>query len=72
MDHVTRLQLVGKVTYYLGWITAICGALVHFNIGIRMFVAINLPQRNLLEASLFFLLMCIASELRAAQTKHPA
>jgi len=66
MDHVTRLRLVARVTYYLGWIAAICGVLAHFNVGMRMFAAINLPQRNLLEASVLLFLICVSSELRAS------
>ena len=66
MEHVTRLWLIGRVTYYLGWIAAISGLLVHFNIGVRMFVALNISQRNMLEASVLFFLICMASELRAA------
>jgi len=66
MEHVTRLRLIGRVTYYLGWIAAISGLLVHFNIGVRMFVALNISQRNMLEASVLFFLICMASELRAA------
>ena len=71
MEHVTRLRLIGRVTYYLGWIAAIFGLLVHFNIGVRMFVALNISQRNMLEASVLFFLICMASELRAAP-KQPA
>jgi len=65
MDHSARLQLVGRVTYYLGWIAALCGALVHFSFATKMFVAINLNQRNLFEGSVLFFLICTASELRA-------
>lgn len=65
MDHVTRLQLVARVTYYLGWLAAICGALVHFNIAVRFFTSIGLPQRNLLEAALMLFLISMASALRA-------
>lgn len=65
MDRVTRLQLIGRITYYLGWISAICGALVHFNIATRMFVSLGLPQRNLFEASVMLFLICMASEVRA-------
>ena len=65
MDHVTRLQMLARVTYYLGWLAAICGALVHFNIGMKVFTAIGLPQRNLLEAALLLFLISMASALRA-------
>jgi len=65
MDHLARLQFVGRVTYYLGWIAAVCGSLVHFSLATRMFISINLTQRNLFEASVLFFLICTASELRA-------
>jgi hypothetical protein len=65
MDHVARLQLVGRVTYYLGWIAALCGAVVHFSFITRMFAAVHLSQRNLFEGSVLFFLICTASELRA-------
>jgi len=32
MDHNGRLQLIGRVTYYLGWIALLCAGLVHLNI----------------------------------------
>jgi hypothetical protein len=65
MNHVARLQLVGKVTYYLGWIALLCGGLVHINIAKSLFVAINLSQRNLFEVSMVSFVICIASALRA-------
>lgn len=68
MGHVARLQLVGRVTYYLGWISLVCGALVHANVARGMFAAMDLSQRNLFEASVICFLICIASELRARDT----
>lgn len=68
MDHIARLQLVGRATYYLGWVALLCGGLEHLNIGVRMFLAMNLPQRNLLELSVVCFVICIASELRARDT----
>lgn len=68
MGHVARLQLVGRVTYYVGWISLVCGALFHVNIARGMFVAIDLSQRNLFEVSVVCFLICIASELRARDT----
>jgi hypothetical protein len=65
MGHLARLQLVGRVTYYLGWIGLLCGALVHLNVARGMFLAIDLTQRNLFEVSVLCFLICIASELRA-------
>ena len=65
MDHLARLQFIGRVTYYLGWIAAVCGGLAHFGLATRMFISINLTQRNLFEGSMLFFLICTASELRA-------
>lgn len=65
MGHLARLQLVGRVTYYVGWISLICGALDHLNIGRTAFVAIRLTQRNLFEVAVVCFLICIASQLRA-------
>jgi hypothetical protein len=70
MDHFARLQLVGRVTYYLGWFAAVCGGLVHFSLATRMFAAINLTQRNLFEGSVLFFLISTASELRALVLAH--
>jgi hypothetical protein len=66
MGHLARLQLVGRVTYYLGWISLICGALVHLGVGRAAFTAISLTKRNLFEVALVCFVICIASELRAA------
>jgi hypothetical protein len=65
MGHFARLQLVGRVTYYLGWIALLCGGLVHLNIAKGLFLAMSLSQRNLFEVSVVCFLICIASELRA-------
>jgi hypothetical protein len=65
MSHVIRLQLIGRVTYYIGWIALVCGGLFHLNIGTKLFLAMRLPQRNLLELGVVCFLICIASELRA-------
>ena len=65
MSHVIRLQLIGRVTYYVGWIALICGGLSHFSIATKLFWAVSLTKRNLLEASVVCFLICIASELRA-------
>lgn len=65
MDHLARLQLTGKITYYVGWIALLCGGLVHFNIARPLFAAIDLTQRNLFELSVVAFLICIASALRA-------
>lgn len=65
MGHFVRLQLVGRVTYYVGWIALVGGGLVHLNIATKLFLAINLTKRNLLEVSMVCFVICIASELRA-------
>ena len=65
MDHVARLQLIGRVTYYVGWLSLLCGAMVHVNIARTMFASIGLSQRNLFEVSVACFVICIASELRA-------
>jgi hypothetical protein len=68
MDHVARLQLIGRITYYVGWLALLCGALVHLNVARGMFMAINLSQRNLFEVSVACFVICIASELRAGDS----
>jgi hypothetical protein len=65
MDHVARLQLIGRVTYYVGWITLLCGGLVHVNIATSLFLAMRMTQRNLFEISVISFLICVASELRS-------
>ena len=65
MDRFARLQLVGRITYYIGWIALICGAAVHVNVARSLFASIDLSQRNLFEVSVVFFLICTATELRA-------
>ena len=65
MDHVTRLQLIGRVTYYVGLVALLCGGLVHLSVATNLFLAMRLTQRNLFEVSLACFVICIASELRA-------
>jgi len=65
MGHFARLQLVGRITYYLGWISLLCGGLVQLNIGKTLFMAVSLNKRNLFEVSLALFVICMASELRA-------
>ena len=65
MSHVIRLQLIGRVTYYIGWIALVCGSLLHLNFAQQVFLAVNLSKRNLFEVSVVCFLICIASELRA-------
>ncbi len=72
MSHVVRLQWIGKITYYLGWITLVSSALVHLNIAKMLFLAMNLTKRNLFEVSVVCFLICIASELRAHASGNEA
>ncbi len=65
MGHFARLQLIGRVTYYAGWIALALGGLVHLNLARSLFVAANISKRNLFEVSMVCFLICIASELRA-------
>jgi len=65
MDHAGRMLLVGRITYYVGWIALFCGGLFHMNIATGLFRSVNLPQRNLFELSVASFVICIASELRA-------
>ena len=65
MNHVIRLQLIGRITYYVGWIGLVCGSLLHLDIATKLFSAVNLSKRNLFEVSVVCFLICIASELRA-------
>jgi hypothetical protein len=67
MGHTERLQLIGRVTYYLGWISLICGTLVHFNIARSLFLTINVSKRNLFELGMACFLVCIASQIRARE-----
>lgn len=63
MSHFVRMQLVGRVTYYLGWLALLAGGLAHFKNG--LFDAMSLSKRNLFEVSVMCFLICVASELRA-------
>jgi hypothetical protein len=65
MGHFARLQLVGRVTYYLGWVSLLCGGLLHLNIGRSLFTALSMNKRNLFEVSVMLFLICMASQLRA-------
>ena len=65
MGHFVRLHLIGRVTYYAGWIALACGGLVHLNIARALFLAMSMSKRNLFELSVVCFLICIASELRA-------
>jgi len=65
MDRSARLHVVGKISYYLGWISLICGGLLHVGIGRAMFTALSLTKRNLFEVAVVCFLICMASEVRA-------
>lgn len=65
MDHAGRMQLVGRITYYVGWVALVCGGLFHINVARGVFSAVGLPQRNLFELSIACFVICMASELRA-------
>ena len=65
MGHFARLQLIGRITYYIGWIALLGGGLLQFNVARSLFLAINLSKRNLFEVSMACFVICIASELRA-------
>jgi hypothetical protein len=65
MDRFARLHLVGRITYYVGWLALACGGIVHLDIAKVAFQNVGLSQRNLFEVSVVCFLICIASELRA-------
>jgi len=65
MDRSARLHLVGRITYYVGWVTLLCGGLVQLNIAKALFTAISLSKRNLFEVSIACFIICVASEVRA-------
>ncbi len=65
MDGSARLHVIGKITYYMGWISLLCGGLVHVNIAKAFFLGLYLTQRNLLEGSVVCFVICVASEVRA-------
>ena len=65
MNHLARLQLVGRVSYYLGWFALICGGLFHLKIGQSLFLALSLTKRNLFELAVVCFVICVASQLRA-------
>jgi len=64
MDSSVRLQLVARITYYLGWITAICGGVVHFFGVVAAKFPVTLGQRNLFEATVLLFIISIASATR--------
>jgi hypothetical protein len=65
MGHSARLLLIGKTTYYVGWVALLCGALGQLNLAKSLFMPINLTKRNLLEVGVVCFIICMASEVRA-------
>lgn len=65
MDRSARLHLVGKITYYFGWLSLVCGTLVHLGIARGVFTAMSLTKRNLFEVSVACFVICMTSEVRA-------
>jgi hypothetical protein len=72
MDRSARLHLVGRITYYLGWVALLCGGLVQLNIAKALFAAISLSKRNLFEVSIACFIICVASEVRALTSTEKA
>jgi hypothetical protein len=68
MDRSSRLHLVGRISYYVGWIALLCGGLVHLNIAKALFAAMSLTKRNLFEVSIICFVICMASEVRVLAT----
>jgi hypothetical protein len=74
MDRTSRLRLVGNITYYLGWISLVCGGLVHVHIATAFFLSLRMTKRNLLETAVMCFIICVASEVRtlgAAEKELP-
>jgi hypothetical protein len=71
MDSASRLRLVGRVSYYLGWVFALCGMVVHFGVGDAALRSLSLTQRNLFEGSVMFFLISAVSVLRAGASPKP-
>ena len=71
MDSATRLQLVSRISYYIGWLCALCGAIVHFGLGSASFLSMGISKRNLFEGSLMFFLISAVSVLRAGASSKP-
>jgi hypothetical protein len=65
MDRSGRLHILGKITYYLGWISLLCGGLLHLGVGRALFTALSVNKRNLFELAVVCFLICMASEIRA-------
>ncbi len=72
MDRTSRLHLIGRLSYYIGWVALLCGTLVHLNIATKLFLAISLSKRNLFEVSVACFVICVASEVRALSSAETA
>jgi hypothetical protein len=65
MDRSARLHLVGRISYYVGWLALLCGGLLQVNIARALFISIGLTKRNVFELSIASFVICMASEVRA-------
>jgi hypothetical protein len=65
MDRSARLHLVGRISYYVGWLALLCGGLLQVNIARALFTSIDLTKRNMFELSVASFVICMASEVRA-------
>jgi hypothetical protein len=72
MDRSARLHLIGRITYYVGWIALFCGGLLQLNIAKAFFLSISLTKRNMLETSIVCFVICMASEVRALASTEKA
>jgi hypothetical protein len=70
MDSATRLKLIARISYYLGWLATLCGAAVHFGLGTAVFRAVEISKRNLFEGGLMFFLISAVSVLRASAASN--
>jgi hypothetical protein len=70
MDRIVRLQFIARVIYYLGWLATALGTLSHFSVRLNLRLdALQLTQRNLMEASVMLFMISMASELRFIASK---
>lgn len=67
MDHLARLQLAARTTYYMGWLTAILAALMH---GAKIATLLSASPRNVLEASFLLFVISMASAIRTVAVRQ--
>ena len=67
MDHLARLQLTARTTYYMGWLTAILAALMH---GAKIATLLSASPRNVLEASFLLFVISMASAIRTVAVRQ--